>query len=76
MPSTKSRFTLTLGRATREAYGDALLELGRANRDIVAIESPAGAPSDGGVVVHVVAPRGQSHEVRHGGPGGAHIIDQ
>jgi transketolase len=31
--------TLTLGRATREAYGDALLELGKANRDVVAIDA-------------------------------------
>ncbi len=37
MPSTK--FKLTLGRATREAYGDALLELGTNNRDIVAIDA-------------------------------------
>jgi transketolase len=28
-----------MGRATREAYGDALLELGKANRDIVAIDA-------------------------------------
>lgn len=31
--------TLPIGRATREAYGDALLELGRENRDIVAIDA-------------------------------------
>lgn len=37
MPSTK--FRLMLGRATREAYGDALLALGRENRDIVAIDA-------------------------------------
>ncbi len=30
---------LPLGRATREAYGDALLELGKANKDIVAIDA-------------------------------------
>lgn len=34
-----TKLTLPLGRATREAYGDALLELGRANRDIVAIDA-------------------------------------
>jgi len=28
-----------LGKATREAYGDALLELGRANRDVIAIDA-------------------------------------
>lgn len=32
-------FKLNIGRATREAYGDALLELGKANRDIVAIDA-------------------------------------
>lgn len=37
MPSTK--FQLKTGRATREAYGDALLELGKENRDIVAIDA-------------------------------------
>lgn len=37
MPVTK--FNVTLGRATREAYGDALLELGKTNRDIVAIDA-------------------------------------
>lgn len=39
MSTTKSRFTLTPGRATREAYGDALLELGKENRDIIAIDA-------------------------------------
>ncbi len=39
MPSTDSAPPLTLGRPTREAYGDALLELGRENRDIVAIDA-------------------------------------
>lgn len=34
-----TKLTLPLGRATREAYGEALLELGRANRDIVAIDA-------------------------------------
>jgi transketolase len=36
---TSTHMTLALGRATREAYGDALLELGRANRDVVAIDA-------------------------------------
>jgi transketolase len=31
--------TLPMGKATREAYGEALLEQGRANRDIVAIDA-------------------------------------
>jgi transketolase len=39
MPATKPTFALKLGRATREAYGDALLALGRANRDVVAIDA-------------------------------------
>lgn len=38
MPQT-TKLTLPMGRATREAYGDALLELGRENRDIVAIDA-------------------------------------
>lgn len=37
MPATK--LSLPMGRATREAYGDALLALGRANRDVVAIDA-------------------------------------
>jgi transketolase len=37
MPETS--LNLQLGRATREAYGDALLELGKSNRDIVAIDA-------------------------------------
>jgi len=37
MPSTK--LSLPMGRATREAYGDALLELGKSNPAIVAIDA-------------------------------------
>jgi transketolase len=37
--STTTKFSLKLGRATREAYGDALLELGKQNRDVVAIDA-------------------------------------
>jgi len=37
MPAAK--LSLKTGRATREAYGDALLEIGRANRDVVAIDA-------------------------------------
>ena len=37
--STTTKYSLKMGRATREAYGDALLELGRTNRDIVAIDA-------------------------------------
>ncbi|HJU64388.1 MAG TPA: transketolase C-terminal domain-containing protein [Gemmatimonadaceae bacterium] len=36
---SQAKTALTLGRATREAYGDALLELGRQNRDVVAIDA-------------------------------------
>ncbi|HEU4565633.1 MAG TPA: transketolase C-terminal domain-containing protein [Gemmatimonadaceae bacterium] len=36
---TITKFQLKLGRATREAYGDALLALGKANRDVVAIDA-------------------------------------
>jgi transketolase len=31
--------TIPTGKATREAYGDALLELGKANRDVIAIDA-------------------------------------
>ena len=34
-----TKLSLPMGPATREAYGDALLELGKANRDIVAIDA-------------------------------------
>ena len=37
--TTVAKFSLKMGRATREAYGDALLELGKTNRDIVAIDA-------------------------------------
>lgn len=37
MPETT--LTLPMGRATREAYGEALYELGRVNQDIVAIDA-------------------------------------
>lgn len=37
MPETK--LSLQMGRATREAYGEALLELGKQNRHIVAIDA-------------------------------------
>jgi transketolase len=36
---TATKFSLKLGRATREAYGDALLALGKANQDVVAIDA-------------------------------------
>jgi transketolase len=36
---SQAKTALTLGRATREAYGDALLELGKQNRDVVAIDA-------------------------------------
>ncbi|HJR62413.1 MAG TPA: transketolase C-terminal domain-containing protein [Gemmatimonadaceae bacterium] len=36
---SQAKTALRLGRATREAYGDALLELGKHNRDIVAIDA-------------------------------------
>ena len=34
MPPAKAKFELKLGAATREAFGKALVELGRANRDV------------------------------------------
>lgn len=37
--TTTTKFQVRVGRATREAYGDALLELGKTNRDIVAIDA-------------------------------------
>jgi transketolase len=37
--STAAKYSLKMGRATREAYGDALLELGKKNRDVVAIDA-------------------------------------
>lgn len=37
--TTVARSSLKMGRATREAYGDALLELGKKNRDVVAIDA-------------------------------------
>src|SRR5579864_8111109 len=36
---TKTKFELKLGTATREAFGKALVELGRQNRDIVALDA-------------------------------------
>jgi len=37
--TTAAPLTIPTGKATREAYGDALLELGRANRDVIAIDA-------------------------------------
>src|SRR5438093_13383565 len=39
METTKTRYELKLGMATREAFGKALLELGRANKDVVALDA-------------------------------------
>jgi transketolase len=36
---TKTKFDLTLGLATREAFGEALLELGRTNPNVVALDA-------------------------------------
>src|SRR5262249_49938226 len=36
---TKTKFELKLGPATREAFGKALVELGRVNRDVVALDA-------------------------------------
>src|SRR5882672_11669040 len=36
---TKTKFELKLGMATREAFGKALLELGRQNKDIVVLDA-------------------------------------
>jgi len=36
---TNVKLELRMGRATREAYGDALVEVGRANADIVALDA-------------------------------------
>jgi len=37
--TTKTKFELKMGVATREAFGKALVELGRQNRDIVALDA-------------------------------------
>jgi transketolase len=37
--TTVAKYSLKMGRATREAYGDALLALGKTNRDVVAIDA-------------------------------------
>jgi transketolase len=37
--ATKTKFAVTLGPATREAFGKALLELGRENKDIVVCDA-------------------------------------
>ncbi|MGH7718141.1 MAG: transketolase family protein [Gemmatimonadaceae bacterium] len=39
MSQATPKLSLKLGLATREAYGEALLELGKSNRDIVAIDA-------------------------------------
>ena len=37
--ATKTKFELKLGKATREAFGQALLELGRENKDVVVCDA-------------------------------------
>jgi transketolase len=39
IPSTKPKFQLKMGAATREAYGQALVELGRKNPSVVALDA-------------------------------------
>ncbi|MGI9104249.1 MAG: transketolase family protein [Terriglobales bacterium] len=39
MKSTSAKFELKMGAATREAYGQALVELGRANPNVVALDA-------------------------------------
>lgn len=39
MPATTSKFELKMGVATREAYGQALVELGRKNPNVVALDA-------------------------------------
>ena len=44
MKIVSARYELKLGVATREAYGQALLELGRKNRDVVVLVESAAWP--------------------------------
>ncbi|MGH9667524.1 MAG: transketolase family protein, partial [Bryobacteraceae bacterium] len=37
--ATKTKFELKPGKATREAFGQALLELGRENKDVVVCDA-------------------------------------
>jgi transketolase len=39
MPETKTKFELKMGMATREAYGQALAELGRTNSNVVTLDA-------------------------------------
>ena len=39
MPADKTKFEVKLGPATREAFGRALVELGRENKDIVVCDA-------------------------------------